>query len=110
MPNTKRATSLTDADEAEIVRRAESDPDNPPATLEQLAHPMTMAEALPELAAAAARKAGRPRSEDPKVHVSLRLSRDVLDHYRATGRGWQGRMDADLRKMIVIGQPSRRQR
>jgi uncharacterized protein (DUF4415 family) len=33
-----------------------------------------------------------------KAQVTLRLSRGVLDRYRATGRGWQARIDADLTK------------
>jgi uncharacterized protein (DUF4415 family) len=30
--------------------------------------------------------------------VSIRLDQDVLEKYRATGKGWQARMNADLRK------------
>lgn len=33
-----------------------------------------------------------------KAQVTLRLSREVLERYRATGRGWQTRIDADLTK------------
>ncbi len=71
MPSTEHATRLTDADEAEILRRAESDPDSPPATDEQLAKPMSFEEALPGHAAALKRR-GRPFVENPKEHVSLR--------------------------------------
>jgi uncharacterized protein (DUF4415 family) len=33
-----------------------------------------------------------------KVHLSIRLSPDVVEHYKATGPGWQARMDEDLKK------------
>jgi uncharacterized protein (DUF4415 family) len=46
----------------------------------------------------AARKMGRPKSANPKEHVNLRLDADVLAHFRATGAGWQGRINALLRK------------
>jgi uncharacterized protein (DUF4415 family) len=34
----------------------------------------------------------------PKEIVQLRLDPDVLVHFRATGRGWQSRINAALRK------------
>src|SRR5947209_2165360 len=43
-------------------------------------------------------KRGRPRSEASKQSVHLRLSPDVLAHFRKTGRGWQTRIDQALRK------------
>jgi uncharacterized protein (DUF4415 family) len=41
---------------------------------------------------------GRPPLENPKEAVKLRLDHDVLAAYRDTGRGWQTRINADLRK------------
>ncbi len=41
---------------------------------------------------------GRPKSASPKEAVSLRLDPDVLAHFRATGPGWQSRINAALRK------------
>lgn len=41
---------------------------------------------------------GRPPLENPKQAVKLRLDADVLAAYRKTGRGWQTRINADLRK------------
>ncbi|MDE2376992.1 BrnA antitoxin family protein [Bradyrhizobium sp.] len=43
-------------------------------------------------------KRGRPPIEHPKEAVKLRLDHDVLAAYRKTGRGWQTRINADLRK------------
>jgi uncharacterized protein (DUF4415 family) len=48
--------------------------------------------------ASRARKIGRPKSDNPKEPVNLRLDADVLAHFRATGRGWQSRINAALRK------------
>lgn len=41
---------------------------------------------------------GRPPAESPKKAISLRVDADVLDKYKAEGPGWQGRMNAALRK------------
>jgi uncharacterized protein (DUF4415 family) len=40
---------------------------------------------------------GRPPLDAPKRLVSLRLDQDVIDRFRATGRGWQSRVNAVLR-------------
>ena len=39
----------------------------------------------------------------PKSAVTLRLDADVLASYRATGAGWQTRLNADLRKIRKLG-------
>lgn len=44
------------------------------------------------------RKRGRPPVEQPKKQVTLRLDADVVESYRASGKGWQGRINAALRK------------
>jgi uncharacterized protein (DUF4415 family) len=41
---------------------------------------------------------GRPPLDNPKQAVKLRLDADVLEAYRATGDGWQTRINADLHK------------
>jgi uncharacterized protein (DUF4415 family) len=48
-------------------------------------------------------KRGRPKSEAPKRSVHLRLSPDVLDHFRSKGPGWQTRIDEALRKAAKLG-------
>jgi len=48
-------------------------------------------------------KPGRPKSATVKKSVHLRLSPDVLDHFRATGPGWQTRIDEALRKITKLG-------
>jgi len=41
---------------------------------------------------------GRPKGSGTKQPVSLRLDKDVIAHFRATGPGWQSRMNDALRK------------
>jgi len=45
---------------------------------------------------------GRPPSPNPKQQVTLRLDPDVLEKFRATGKGWQSRINAELRKALGI--------
>ena len=40
----------------------------------------------------------KPAIPGAKETVSLRLDRDVLDHFQAEGPGWQDRINAALRK------------
>ena len=42
-------------------------------------------------------KPGRPKSDNPKQQVTLRLDRAGLEGFRATGPGWQSRINAELR-------------
>jgi uncharacterized protein (DUF4415 family) len=71
--------------------------DNPEWTKEDFAKAKPFAEALPELAASI-RKGRGPNKAPTKKLVSLRLSPDVLDHYKAGGSGWQSKIDDTLRK------------
>jgi len=43
-------------------------------------------------------KGGRPKSRAPKIAIHIRLSPDVLAHFKSGGPGWQTRIDATLRK------------
>ncbi len=46
---------------------------------------------------------GRPPERDePKKQVTLRLDADLLERFRATGAGWQSRINATLRKAVGI--------
>ena len=44
------------------------------------------------------RRGGRPKKTAPKEAVNIRLDPDVLAHFRATGPGWQSRINQALRK------------
>jgi uncharacterized protein (DUF4415 family) len=47
-------------------------------------------------------KAGRPKKDAPKEAVNIRLDPDVLAYFRATGLGWQSRINAALRKAAKV--------
>ena len=48
-------------------------------------------------------KPGRPKKANAKVSVHLRLSPEVIAHFRARGPGWQTRIDEALRKAAKLG-------
>ena len=54
----------------------------------------------PEKFARAPVRRGRPPVARPKVSTTIRLSPDVIDHFKAGGRGWQTRIDEALREWI----------
>lgn len=84
--------------EEQIQRMIASDPDAPEATDEQLAQAKPFGEAFPALADAMRRSVGgRPKSENPKVAVSLRLDQEIVARFKATGPGWQTRINDALR-------------
>jgi uncharacterized protein (DUF4415 family) len=49
---------------------------------------------------------GRPRLQSPKKAVSIRLSQEVLDQFRATGDGWQTRIDLALKDWLKTNLPA----
>jgi uncharacterized protein (DUF4415 family) len=62
---------------------------------------------LPELtdemlSRAVVKKGGRPKSENPRQLISLRLPTDVIAKWRATGPGWQTRMADRLTRAPVV--------
>ena len=72
-----------------IVAAAKADPDAQPLTAKQL-------KAMVPLRALR----GRPKSANPKQLVSVRYSPEVLEYFKATGEGWQTRMDGVLRQYV----------
>ncbi len=76
-----------------------SDPEAPEATDNELAQARPFSGAFPTLADATHRNmGGRPRTENPKIAVSLRLDQDVVARFKASGPGWQTRMNRALRE------------
>ncbi len=75
------------------------DPDNPEWTEEAFARTRTEEHLLPpEVQALIRRPRGRPRLSRTKTSVNLRLDQDVLEAFKASGPGWQSRINAALRK------------
>lgn len=61
-------------------------------------------EDLPELtdemfARGTVNRGGRPRAANPKKLISIRLTEDVIQRWRATGPGWQTRMAEKLSRL-----------
>ena len=54
----------------------------------------------PEKFANLAVRRGRPPVARPKISTTIRLSQEVIDHFRADGKGWQTRIDEALREWI----------
>jgi uncharacterized protein (DUF4415 family) len=48
------------------------------------------------------RRRGRPPSATPKKAVKLRLDVDVVARFKASGEGWQTRMNEALRKVVGL--------
>jgi uncharacterized protein (DUF4415 family) len=84
-----------------------TDPDNPEWTEADFARALRP-EQFPEWMFEAFPKTPRPASRGPqraptKRPISLRVDADVLERYRATGPGWQSRMNDALRKAMPRG-------
>lgn len=75
--------------------------DSPEATDEELAQAKPFAEAFPELAESIRRARGRPPVEKPRQQISIRLDPDVVEKFKATGKGWQSRINEVLKQAKV---------
>lgn len=81
------------------------DEDNPEWTAEDISRARPASEVLPELFGSELAKdmlkpRGRPRAIHPKERINIRLSYEVIQHFRASGEGWQTRIDTALRDYI----------
>jgi uncharacterized protein (DUF4415 family) len=73
------------------------DEENPEWTAADFAAAKPFADVFPDLAAQEIQRRGRgPQKAPTKQLVSLRLDVDVLEKFRATGKGWEARMNATL--------------
>jgi uncharacterized protein (DUF4415 family)/predicted XRE-type DNA-binding protein len=50
------------------------------------------------------RKVGRPKAESPKTHISFRLAAEVVENIKATGEGYNARVEQVLRAAFVTEQ------
>jgi uncharacterized protein (DUF4415 family) len=76
-------------------------------TEEDFKHFRPASEVLPELFGAKLaaemlkpKKNGRPRTESPKIFTGIRLDPEVLEAFRATGKGWQTRINDALKEWL----------
>ncbi len=82
------------------------DDENPEWTAEDFTKACPASEMLPQLFGEEAAKKmlkprGRPPVEFPKERINIRLSHEVIEHFKSTGEGWQTRIDAALRQFIT---------
>lgn len=77
------------------------DDDIPEITEEQFRRARPIKDEFPELIAAVKRARGRPRSANPKQHVSLRLDAKIVAGFKAQGPGWQGRINETLARALA---------
>jgi uncharacterized protein (DUF4415 family) len=78
------------------------DDDNPEWTKEDFARARPPAEVLPSELLAQFKKTRGLQKAPTKVAVSIRLSPEVISHFKAKGPGWQSRIDDALRKIAKI--------
>ena len=116
----RRVPAITPEEEALLERIvAEGDPDDIFPTDEELATAMSFEEAHPDLAASILRehpelaepmrrtteklrrRRGRPPVESPRQQISIRLEPEVIAKFKATGPGWQRRINDILKAAKV---------
>lgn len=89
MPKLKAGTILpTPAEDAAITAAAMSDPDAVPFTNAQ------WVEVKPLV------RRGRPLGSGTKTQITLRLDADVVDKFKASGDGWQTRINDALKSWV----------
>ena len=95
MPKLKPGTILPTAKEdAAITAAALSDPDAVPFTNKEWAQVKPLA------------RLGRPRAAVTKERITIRLSREVVEQFRASGDGWQSRVDMALKDWLKTHMPT----
>lgn len=91
------AASLSDEEDAKLTAAALADPDAQPWTDEMWARAVTFDERQKRRAQA------RTCTVELAPDVVVRIDADVLEHFRKTGQGWQGRINEVLRKAAGLG-------
>ena len=75
--------------------------ESPEMTAADFARARPMREVMPDVVEAMKRGRGRPKVEHPKQRVSLRLDPAVVKAFKATGEGWQGRINDTLARAVM---------
>jgi uncharacterized protein (DUF4415 family) len=74
--------------------------DNPILTKERLAQLKTFVEAFPDLAESIRRARGRPKLDNAKKAVTLRIDPATLERFQARGKDWRAKMSEALDKAV----------
>lgn len=83
-----------------ISQKDWDDVDSPPMTKAALARMIPLRDVFPDLAAHSAIRRAK-KGEEHKIPINLRLSPEVVHHFRATGKGWQTRLDNMLCAIVA---------
>jgi len=89
------------------------DDENPEWTAEDFRNARPVREVMPELIEAAERlriRLGRPKLEETKEHVSLRLDPVVVKSFKEDGPGWRTRINDELVKLVKRRKPAARKK
>jgi uncharacterized protein (DUF4415 family) len=89
-------------------KRIVPDDDIPEMTDADFAAAKSLKTAMPDVVEAMKRGRGRPKVENPKARVSLRLDPKIVAAYKATGEGWQSRINEVLTRALSQHKPKRR--
>jgi uncharacterized protein (DUF4415 family) len=79
------------------------DDDNPEWTGSDFARAKPFKEMFPDQYQSLKNRGGRPRVERPKVHIGFRLAADLVESIRATGKGYNARVEKVLRDALAEG-------
>jgi len=90
----KRSKSRHNVEDLEAVK-------SPPLIDKELAQFRPIREAAPEILELVRRFRGKQRRPIKRL-ISLRLDPEVIEHFRARGKGWQARINATLRKAVGL--------
>jgi len=61
---------------------------------------------LPDAEFVQLKRVGRPPASVTKERITIRLSREVVEQFRASGDGWQTRVDAALKDWLKTHSPA----
>ncbi|MFM0728850.1 BrnA antitoxin family protein [Paraburkholderia strydomiana] len=86
MKKQPRLIRNTPEEDAEIERGIADDPDTFEPNDEQFAQMK--------------RRGGRPKLASPKIAVTVRYDAEIIERFRASGEGWQTRMNDALRDWL----------
>ena len=92
----------TSEEDAAIRAGIALDPDTWELTEDDFARMKPASELTPRIVERAARRRGRQKSPT-KERITIRLDADIAAHFRATGPGWQTRLNDTLRQAIARG-------
>ncbi len=94
---------ISDDEEARIQAGIAADPDNPEWTEEDFARALPARDVLPPALYAALTRQRKPASPAPELkRVSLRIDPKVIERFKSTGPGWQGRINDVLREAVGL--------